>query len=74
MLNSHLAHISQGTKIDLQQVFYTSVYVSELIPFLYNIETIFLSGTIKIEKLNTLQQKDETEINWHKKMRIDQFI
>ena len=63
MLNSHLAHISQGTKIDLQQVFYTSVYVSELIPFLYN----FLSGTIKIEKLNTLQQKDETEINWHKK-------
>ena len=67
MLNSHSAHISQGTKIDLQQVFYTSVYVSELIPFLYNIRTIFLSGTIIIEKLNTLQQKNEIEINWNKK-------
>ena len=62
MLNSHLAHISQVAEIDLQQVFCTSVHVSELIPFHYNIRTIFLSGTIKIEKLNTLQQKDEIEI------------
>ena len=44
-----LAHINQGTKIDLQQVFYTSVYVSELIPFLYNIRTIFYQALLKLK-------------------------
>ena len=49
MLNSHLAHISQVAKIDLQQVFYTSVHVSELIPFLYNIRTIFYQALLKLK-------------------------